>query len=267
MNRITKFGKNFDHEKFERISNNLKKNPPIEPDLKRAIEIYNLKVQFVELKFENGNITGRRVSIPKKALPFESPELVRILDAGMKIFEDENENRKKTFESYSSIQNDVKLLRDKYLKSISCRSEKSILLVEEKPIFIKEIEAINKKILDARSKLINDIDIELEKAKDRLGRELYQFFLKNPPKEIKDHYSIERIPSKCSDYVHKIIERMKFPEPHKMVEGMKLLSRFYDLTWNDFSDKELLSEFEAKEILRDDLNSIRQLRPAFEVKE
>lgn len=266
LNKTAKFGKNLDVEIFKKISQNLKKNPPIEPDLKRAIEIYNLKVQFVELKFENGKITGRRVSIPKKALPFESPELVRILDAGMKIFDDENENEKKTFESYSSIQNDVKILRDKYLKSIKCRSEKSILLIEGKPNFIKEIEAINKQIIDAKSKLINDIDIEIEKSKDRLGKELYQFFLKNPPKEIKDHYSSERIPSKCSDYVHKIIEKMKFPEPHKMVEGMKLISRFYDLTWNDFSDKELLTEFEEKGILIDDLNSIRQLRPAFEVK-
>jgi hypothetical protein len=266
LNKTTKFGKNLDVEILKKISQNLKKNPPIEPDLKRAIEIYNLKVQFVELKFENGKITSRRVSIPKKALPFENPELIRILDAGMKIFEQENENKKKTFESYSSIQKDVKILRDKFLISIKCRSEKSILFMEEKPTFIKKIEAINKKIFDAKSKLINDIDIEIEKSKDRLGKELYQFFLKNPPKEIKDNYSSERIPSKCSDYVYRIIEKMRFPEPHKMVEGMKLNSRFYDLTWNDFSDKELLSEFEEKGILKDDLDSIRQLRSAFEVR-
>ena len=263
LNRTPKLGKNLDRVVFEKISQNLEANPPIEPDLKRAIEVYNLKIQFVELKFENGKITGRRVSIPKKALPFESPELIKILDAGMKIFEDETENKKKTFESYSSIQNDVKLLREKYLKTIKCRSEKSILVLEGKSNFENEIAAINQKIVNAKSKLINDIDIEIDKSKHRLGNELYQFFLKNPPKEIKDNYSSDRIPSKCSDYVGKIIEKMKFPESHKMVEGMKLVSRFYDLTWNDFSDNELLSEFEEKGILIEDLNSIREISKVF----
>ncbi len=235
--------------------------------MKRAIEVYTLKVQFVELKFENGNITGRRVSIPKNALPFESPDLKRILDAGMKIFTDEKDNETKVFELYSSIQNEVKTLRERYLVPIKCRSDKSLLVIDKKADFLYSIASINSKILKAKSELIDDIDSEIEKAKDRLYKELCAFFIKNPPDEIKANYSTEKIPSKCTDYVRKIISKMKFPVPPKMVEGMKLKERFYNLTWDDFGDKELLAEFEDKGILKDDLNSIRQLKPAFGVKE
>ena len=255
-----------DHEVFEKISQNLKVNPPIEPDLKRAIEIYNLKVQFVELKFENGKIKGRRVPLPKKALPFESPELKRILEAGLKIFVDDEENSKHTFELYSSIQDDVKEIRERYLIPITCRPDKSILDKQKKAEFLIAIEKINKKIKEAKAKLIDDIDIEIVKAKDRLGLELYYFFIKNPPDKIKMNFPKERWESKCDDYVRDLIKNMKFPDPIKMVEEMKLITHFYDLTWNDFSDKELLLEFERKGILKDDLDSIRHLRPVFEIR-
>jgi hypothetical protein len=264
--KTPKLSKNLDLNTFQNISANLKKNPPIEPDLKRVIEVYNLKVQFVELKFENGNINGRRVSIPKKALPFESPELVKILDAGMRIFEDVKENERKISEKYSSIQDDVKKLRETYLKPIKCRSDKSILIKENTKDYLERIKVIENKISNSKSELINDIDIEIENAKNRLFKELCQFFIKNPPKEIKEYYSKDRIPSKCSDYVRNLMAGMNFPDPYKMVEGMKLVNRFYDLTWNDLYDKELLKEFDEKGILKDDLDSIRQLRPAFEIR-
>jgi len=266
LNKTPKLGKNLNHEVFEKISTNLKENPPIEPDLKRAIEIYNLKVQFVELKFENGKIKGRRVPLPKNALPFESPELKRILEAGMRIFVEDEESSKLNFDMYTSIQDDVKKIREKYLIPITRRPDKSILDKQKKTEFLKDIETINKKIKEDQSKLISDIDIEIEKAKDRLGTELYYFFVKNPPEIIKIHYPKERWDSKCDDYVRNMIKNMKFPDPIKMVEEMKLITHFYDLTWNDFSDNELISEFERKGILKDDLESIRHLRPAFEIR-
>ena len=266
LGRINSQAKVLNQKKFDEIRNELKKNPPIEPDLKRAIEVYNLKVQFAELRFENGKITGKRVRIPKNALPFESPELKRIIDAGMKIFEDGNKNNRFAFEIYSSIQDDVKKLRETYLIPIKCRPEKSILIKIKKTDFQNDIDAINNRIQAEKLKLINDIDSEIDKAKDRLGNELERFFLKNPPGEIKGYYSEEREPSKIKDYVHDILRKMNFPQAHEMVEGMKLITHFYDLTWNDFSDRELIKEFGAKGILKEDLESIRELSNAFEAR-
>lgn len=264
--RINTQAKVFDKKKFDYIQAALKINPPVEPDLRRAIEVYNLKVQFVELRFENGKISGKRVRIPKKALPFESPELKNILDAGMKIFTDVSENKNRTFDLYISIQEEVKKLREKYLIPIKCRPEKSILIKLRKAEFQKAIDEINIKIKAEKLKLINDIDSEIEKAKNRLGKELLNFFLKNPPEEIKGYYFEDKAPSKIGNYVYDIIRKMKFPKAHEMVEEMRLNTHYYDLTWNDFSDKKLLREFEEKGILVEDINSIRQLSRAFEAK-
>lgn len=266
LGKINKQATEFDQKKFEDIRQELKNNPPVEPDLKRQIEVYNLKIQFVELKFENGKITGKRVRIPKNALPFESPELKKILDAGMKIFTEVKENNNKTFDLYTSLQNEVKILREKYITPIKCRPEKSIVIKLKKTEFQKAIDEINNKIQAEKLKLINDIDSEIELAKNRLGEELFRFFLKNPPEEIKGYYFADKASAKVRNYVYDIIGKMKFPKAHEMVEGMRLDTHYYDLTWNDFSDKELLKEFEEKGILVDDIDSIRQLSKAFETR-
>ena len=101
---------------------------------------------------------------------------------------------------------------------------------------------------------------------NRLGEELFRFFLKNPPEEIKGYYFADKASAKVRNYVYDIIGKMKFPKAHEMVEGMRLDTHYYDLTWNDFSDKELLKEFEEKGILVDDIDSIRQLSKAFETR-
>ncbi|MBN1184307.1 MAG: hypothetical protein JXB49_18600 [Bacteroidales bacterium] len=264
LGKINRKANTFDQGKFQSICNELKINPPIEPDLKRAIDIYNLKVQFVELRFENGKITGKRVRIPKKALPFESPELKRILDAGMKIFP--NAIKNKTFHLYASIQNEVKRIREKYLQAIKCRPQKSILIKKYKSDFQNDIDEINKHIETVKLKLINDIDTEIEKSKNRLETELFEYFRKNPPAEIKKYYSNDKLPLKVNDYVGGLMKNMKFPKAHELIEGMKLIVNFYDLTWDDFSDKELLNEFDEKRILKYDLDSIRQLSKAFKVR-
>jgi len=266
VGRIDAQARVFDKKKFDEIQTKIKKNPPIEPNLRRAIDVYNLKIQFVELRFENGKITGKRVRIPKKALPFESPELKRIIDAGMKIFNDGKNNEGCALDVYSIIQDDVKKLRERYLTPIKCRPEKSILIKEKKFYFKIEVDKINKKIEAEKLKLINDIDSEIERAKGKFERELNAFFLKKPPEEIGMCYSYEKIPGKINNYVKGLISTMKFPKAHEMVEGMKLKTHYYDLTWNDFSDQELIEEFGAKGILREDLNSIRELSKAIKEK-
>lgn len=82
----------FDEEKFEEIQKNIEANPVQSPDLKREIEVYTTKIQFVELKFENGKITNRRVKIPPKVMPFQSDELKRILESSLRVFNKNVEN-------------------------------------------------------------------------------------------------------------------------------------------------------------------------------
>ena len=257
----------FDIKKFREIQAILKNDPPVEPDLRRMIDVYNLKVQFVELRFENGRILGRRVAIPKKALPFESLELRRIIDAGMKLFSEDGFSISDTLGSYSSFQERVRKIREKYLVPIKCRPEKSILQKDKKSLFLKEVEELNSDIRIIRSKLAQDLSKEIDAARGRLSRELTQFFMKNPPKEVlNQRLTKNEWEEKCYLYVKNILRQMKFPDPNNMVDSMKLHWHFYDLTWNDLSDQELLEEFWRKNILKNDLESIREISKVFKTK-
>lgn len=255
----------FNDQKFETIQSNLKANPVQSPDLKREIEVYTSKVQFVELKFENGKITSRRVKIPAKAMPFQSVELKRILESSMRIFNN-GEDESEILEGYKAIQKYVKTVRECYLKTITCRNDKSLLEMTRKNDFTKEVSAINKGIEAAKRSLINEIDSQIEQTQERLCNELKRFFRKNPPDHLMT-FPGERLLSKIDRYVIDLVYNvMPFPTAEKMVEGMSLQHRHYDLTYDDFTDEELLKEFELKGILKKDLNSIRELKQAFEVR-
>ena len=263
--KVTFFSSEFDEQNFKVIQQNLKVNPVQSPDLKREIEVYTNKVQFVELKFENGKINTRRVKIPARAMPFQSAELKRILESSMRIFNND-EDESEMLEGYKAIQKYVKTVRECYLKTITCRNDKSLLEMTRKNDFTKEVFAINKGIESAKKSLINEIDSQIEQTQERLCNELKVFFSKNPPEHLAE-FSGERLLSKVERYVIDLVYNiMPFPKAEKMVEGMSLKHRHYDLTYDDFTDEELLKEFEQKGILKSDLNSIRDLKKAFEVK-
>ena len=132
--------------------------------------------------------------------------------------------------------------------------------------FTKEISVINKGIEAARISLINEIDTQIEQTQERLCNELKTFFVNNPPEHLVDFYG-ERLLSKVDRYVIDLVYNvMPFPTAVSMVEGMSLKHRYYDLTYDDFTDEELLKEFEQKGILQNDINLIRDLRKAFEVR-
>lgn len=262
LNNLPKLSCNFNSDTFRSISERLDTNPPLEPDLKREIEVYNLKVQFVELRFENGKISGRRVNIPRNALPIDSPDLKRIMDAGMRIFTDAQQK----IDSYTSIQEEVKITRERYLIPIKCRPEKSIIEKIRKDEFQFYIDAINNRIKNQKIELISKIDDEIEKSKYQLKEELKKYYHNKPPEGINGNYFGEQLLKKIDDFVGVIVSRMDFPKAHKMVDGMKLTVRYYDLTPDDFNDEELLGEFEEKRILKGDIESIRHMRAAFEAR-
>jgi hypothetical protein len=262
--KIEPTSKEFDEKKFTEIQKNIEANPVQSPDLKREIEVYTTKVQFVELKFENGKINSRRVKIPERALPFQNEQLKKILESSMRVFTKGDDEIGK-LAGYQQIQKDVADLRKAFLKTIKCRNDKSLLEQDRKSDFLAEVAKINGLIETEKEKVIAEIDKEIEDAQQRLHDELLAFFKANPPKEYTK--TPDTLPQKVERMVTKLVYgEIPFPTAAKMVEGMCLKHRFYDLTYDDFSDEELVTEFEKKGIMNGDLKAIRDLRKAYEVK-
>ena len=127
-------------EKFIQVKENIKKNPPLHPDLQRQINTYTAKIQFAELNFEGANLHVKKVRIPPKAMPFRDEEIKKALETKMRLFEDLDS--KNEFKAFFSVREKIDELRDNYCTPVTSR-KKSIISVEKKQEFIAEMEKIS----------------------------------------------------------------------------------------------------------------------------
>jgi hypothetical protein len=74
-------------EKVTAVGEELKKNPPLNPDYKRIVEFYSNKFQYVKLKFEGANLQHRKIELPAKALPIADANLKKRLETKLNLFD------------------------------------------------------------------------------------------------------------------------------------------------------------------------------------
>ena len=240
----------------------LSKNPPIEPDLQRQIKTYNAKVQFVELKFSGINLQSRTISIPEDAIPINNKELKKILQTKMKLFQDIEGN--KDFAIFGELKRKVEVLRDDYLKPITCREGKSLVQSELKEAFKGRLQKIKNEIQEINKQLPDILETATLKTKDLIKAELLNFFKANMPEEIKQYNDAAIKERKLNEYVDRLVYRIPFPKTEKLIEQISLSDYYYDLTFQDFSDDKLIQELKKKQIMKDeDIKGIVDMKNAF----
>lgn len=265
-----------DTDKLKKVKENLEINPPIQPDIKRKIETYTTKVQFVELKFEGSNFRSKKINIPNKALPFKDVELKKSLETKLSLFTDlENNSDIKRFQEISNKINNLRFhhksentsktdkLKDAYLIPITCRN-KSLIHVPRKKEFKEKLKGIEKEIEAFRKSTLETLEVEMLNRKDSIKNELNKFLLDNPPENFQN-FSQDLFPRKIKDKIEQIVSEIKFPKVEDIVSDLKLKYNFYDLTLEDFKDEKLIEEFRKKGILTSkELDEIVSIKKVFE---
>ncbi len=256
---------NFDTQKFTAIKEALIKNPPIAPDLQRQIKTYNAKVQFVELKFSGINLQSRTINIPKDAVPINNKELMKLLQTKMKLFQDIEGN--KDFAIFGELKGKVEILRDDYLKPITCREGKSLIQSELKEAFKSRLQKMKNEIKEINKQLPDILEKATLKTKDLIKAELLNFFTANMPEELNQYQDPELKNRKLVEYVDRLVFKIPFPKTEKLIEKISLKDYYYDLTFQDFSDDKLIEELKKKQIMKDeDIKGIVDMKNAFEEK-
>lgn len=256
----------FDNEKYETIVKNLSLNPPLSPNLQRQINTYTAKIQFVELKFSGGNLKDKIVTLPKNAIPINSEELRSLLLTRIKMFQDIEQNPE--YKKFQELNDKIEKLRREFLIPITCRTGKSILKVDEKEIFLDELEKLKVESKTVTKELKTLLHEGRLNTLSLLRDELRAFFKENKPKELNTINKPEVREMMLEEIINSIISSVKFPDIRKLIENISLSEHFYDLTWNDFKDENLLKEFKRKEIMLDDeIDSIVKLKDAFEAEQ
>lgn len=262
---ITSVVSEFDNKKHKENKQNLKINPPNPPDLQRQINTYSAKIQFVELKFNGGNLENKIAQLPKKAIPINSEDLKNLLQTRIKMFQDIDKSS--DYKKLIEFKDKVEKIRKEFLTPITCRPGKSIVKMDKKVRFLEELNTLKKET----ETLNNSLTTMLEEGKlntlDLLRKELKAFFIANEPDELKNINRPEIKERKLEDIINTVTASVKFPEVSKLIENISLTELFYDLTWNDFKDEKLHKEFREKEIMKgDDIEQIVKLKDAYETK-
>ena len=254
---------NLDTQKFTAIQKALIKNPPIAPDLQRQIKTYNAKVQFVELKFSGINLHARTISIPKDAVPINNPELKKLLLTKMKLFQNAEDN--KSFQVFSQLKRKVDARRADYLKPITCREGKSIIEVELKGAFNGRLEKIKVEIQELNQHLPDIIETSLSEIRQVFSNELFKLYSEpqNFPKHLEKYQIKETRTEKLKAYISSLVESI-FDKVAREAENICLEEFYYDLTFQDFSDKKFIEELKKKDIMKDeDIKGIVDMKNAF----
>lgn len=257
--------KEFDENTFQDIKKKLIVNPPLSPDLQRKINTYTAKIQFVELKFTGGNIENIIAKLPKKAMPIDSDELKNLLLTRIKMFHNLDANPE--FKKFMELKSEEVALRSIFLTPITCRQGKSILKIQQKEEFKSALDKLKKKAISLNTVLIEILEEGKLNTIDILRKELKALLTKNEPDEIRFIQKEDIKQRKLDEVINTIISSIKFPDVLKLINKISIDELYFDLTWNDFKDPELLREFEEKDIMKiADIDSIVELRDTFEIK-
>lgn len=154
-----------------------KRNPPLNPDFKRIVEIYSNKFQYVKLKFEGANLKNRKIKLTAKALPIADANLKKRLETKLNLFS--QENGKESFTALNDLKEQYTIIREKYLKKMKSRDE-SLLNKIDKDNFMGEIERFKKSVNEAKKINLTDIANTILETKEQLLKDLEDFFISNP---------------------------------------------------------------------------------------
>jgi hypothetical protein len=238
------------------ITKSIKNDPPLKPDFSRSLETYKAKFQFVELTFHGGNFAVKKIALPSKALPFKDDNLKKSIEATLRLF---NDLKSQEFiKPLLKLTVELEKLREKYSFHIKAR-KKSLIKRDEKTVFETEVLKVEKKIVDEKKDLINSLQIEIAKTRTAIKESLNISLHTNKPIELDGllEFTLE---DEIQNMLEKIMSKIHFPLAKDLLDDMKVKWHFYDITWEDLHNTEILQEMREKKLIdKDEASFISEL--------
>ncbi len=253
-----------DTDAWEQTRERLSANAPVQPDLRRKIDVYIHKLQFAELKIEGSGFHNARIELPSGALPVSNPELRKALEARMKVFPDRDElGKSDEFKPYFALKDDARRIRDTYFVHAPSR-KKNVFLVEHKPKMLQEIDALREQTAAAADALTGHLRAHIIRRRKLLREQIETILHENPPDDLVALHP-DLFDDEATTRAHRIVDKARFPDPDKLVGALSVTLRTFDPTWEDFSDADFISELHERGLIAGpDADHLRSLRKAYE---
>lgn len=257
-----------DNETFQKVSNDLEKNPPLKPDYKRIVDYYSNKLQYVRLEFNGANLKTKKIELPANALPLNDEEFKKRLESKLNLFDKEKSNE--AFKYFNEFNIKVQELRGEFLTALKTRKE-NVLLKFNKVDFITKLELLKTELNIVKLKSLDKISEQIKETKHGLLKQLSDFYIQNmgavASSDLFANSSPEYKLSRAKELSEDIIYQIKWPIPHLILSDFKFNVQFSDITFEDLQNKDLIKELiEKKLISGDDISNLADFGKAIDVK-
>jgi len=226
------------------VSNDLKSNPPLNPDYKRIVEFYSNKFQYVKLKFNGSNLQHRKIELPPRVLPVADTELKKRLETKLNLFDQDLVDE--TFSSIQELKEQLDEIREKYLTKVKSREER-LLDKNRKSAFEQAVVDQKAKIGDVKTKCLVNIGKQIKMTSERLIVNLADFLAENPKVLFPDHKHLwenheEYIKDASKEEAMSIVTKIKWPKAHDLLDELSIDLQYSDITYEDLKNKTFIKE-------------------------
>lgn len=235
-------------ESVTAIIKEVEKNPPLKPIHNRVLNVYKSKFQIVELEFKKANLHTAKVKLPKKTLPFKDPELRKAIEATLKIFNDLL--KEESMKDFANLKNDYDTLRKNFFVILKKR-EKSLISSDRKAEFEKELRKLKKEVEKLKKELLNSLQDEINKSRERIRVNMIELLRVSDEKELEGLRAQTR-EAVIKDMASRMVSSINFPTAKKLLSGLGFSKAYYDITWEDLNDDEVLAELVKKKLISSD---------------
>lgn len=223
--------------KLKKVTEDLAKNPPKNFDLARAVNVYNARVQFVELKLGGCKLSEHTAQLPKHLIHVlkKNPALSRKIQNSIKLLDNEDGLVTDKALSQETLFRHRDKIHEQYLRPV--KGVGTVIERAKKAEFSKEVESLKAEVekfaVSVEAKLAERFQQTAEQLADEILDEVLADFPERWRKKLGPHPDPQRV----RWYVLEDLLKA-FGTPAGKVGKMKAETVFKDVTYDMLNDPE-----------------------------
>ncbi|UYM15473.1 hypothetical protein [Endozoicomonas euniceicola] len=227
------------NSRMSEVKEDMARNPAQKFDVSRQVNVFNSRIEFVELELEGAHIDRHTFRFPKeiKQLISTDRDAQDRFNATYKLISEGSKASSKP------IVREVDLLRKNFLKPMGKMGR--VMLRAQKENFNGQLKEAQKLIADYKTKLQKNLEKELENSKKVLINALVDRVKANPPDELKYGIEGKRVTKKdAKGYLEDLLEK-SMPTAESLTGDIKLHCHFKAVTYETLSDEEFQKQLKS----------------------
>lgn len=227
-------------EKIMQLDKELEQNPPQRFDVSRQVQVFNSRVEFVEIELIGGSIDRHVFKFPDeiKKLISDDAEAQKRLSASYKLIDSTSKVSSKT------ISSKVDNLRRNFLKPMGKLGR--VILRAQKENFNKQLKELEIEIETYKKELEKSLEGELIKSRKGLISALIDRIESNPPDELKHAVETKEVSKiQAKKYLEGLLEK-HMPKTEDLLGAIKLNCDFKSVTYEMLSNAEFQKQLKVQ---------------------